>query len=485
MENKETFKKIMAAFIILCLSTTGLVLLFLNIFKIRSSGESVLAFPEAEGDGAGAIGGRGGKIIEVTNLNDTGPGSLRAACEEKGPRIVIFRVAGIITIKNPIEITSPFITIAGQTAPAGGITIKGHQISVRTHDAIIRFIRVRTGRRDDFHMQEGDCLSIGNHCQNVIIDHCSFSWSNDENMEIWSDEDAAQNVTVSWNLIAEGLSYKHESCGLLIGSDINALGMKNLCIHHNLFMHGDSRFPLAKSHDAEIINNLMYNWRWWPAGIEGGIIVDIINNKFKPGANMLKSYDYEVMVRIDWKNQAYGPPGKPSIYIEGNIGPHQSNPKGDNWGMLICWREWTPLGYQPDRIICERKHPMQNEKYPVTIHHVDILEKIILPDVGAAKRLDENGHWISDRDLVDERLVREYVNGTGFIPFDENDVGGYPKINAGKPYNDSDHDGMPDQWEKRWKFDPDDPLDSSKDKDGDGYTNIEEFLNGTNPGKGI
>ena len=441
------------------------------------------AFPGATGGGAASIGGRGGRIIEVTNLKASGPGSFNAACREKGPRIVIFRKSGIIQIKNPIIIQHPFITIAGQTAPGGGITIKGHQISVRTHDVIIRFIRVRVGRRQDFHIQEGDCLSIGSGCKRVIADHCSFSWSNDENMEIWSEHPPAQDITVSWNILSEGLTYNHESCGLLIGSGTNSVNMKNISVHHNLFMHGDSRFPLAKCHDAQIINNIMYNWRWWPTGIAGGIKVDIIGNKYKAGPDMLKGYDNEVMVRTDWKNQEYGPPGKPSIYIEGNIGPHQDDPKGDNWGMLMCWREWKPLHYRPNQKQCRRYKPMGNLSHPITINPVENIESAILPNIGSYKRLNERGKWVLNRDSVDSRLISEYKKGTGAIPKDEKEVGGYPSIEPGKPYTDTDKDGMPDVWEKQYKLNPQDHSDGSEDKDRDGYTNIEEFLNGTTPGR--
>ena len=180
------------------------------------------AFPGAEGGGAESAGGRGGRIIEVTNLNDTGTGSFRAACEASGPRIVIFRVGGIIEIKYKITLRNPFITIAGQTAPGDGILIKGNEIYIQTHDVIIQFIRIRLGRRDDFAEQEGDCIGIHSGGYNVMIDHCSLSWANDENTSIWSGEDAAHNITFSWNLIAEGLTYNHASCGLIIGSDVNA-----------------------------------------------------------------------------------------------------------------------------------------------------------------------------------------------------------------------------------------------------------------------
>ena len=440
------------------------------------------AFPGAQGGGAAAVGGRGGRVIEVTNLNAAGPGSLRAACEAKGQRIVTFRVSGIIDLAGKaITIRNPYITIAGQTAPGGGVIIRGHELGVAAHDVIVRFIRVRTGRRDEFHNQEGDCIALTSNCRDIMIDHCSASWSNDENMQIWSGKTPAHRVTFSWNLIAEGLTYNHGSCGLIVGSNEDAVGIHAISIHHNLFMHGNNRFPLVKCRDARIISNIMYNWTWWPTGIAGGIRVDIIGNRYKPGPDTKPSNLYEVQVRSDWDGPNYGPPGKPSIFINGNLGPHQDNPKGDNWPMLMLNDRWRPLGRQPDRAACERAEPMPASPYPITVHPVSDIETEILPDVGASRRLDENGNWVANRDAVDLRLVKEYTTGTGTIPKDENSVGGYPTLAPGTPYPDGDHDGMPDAYEKKHGFDPSSPTDGPADADGDGYTNIEEFLNGTNP----
>jgi hypothetical protein len=424
------------------------------------------------------VGGRGGQIIEVTNLNADGPGSFRAACEASGPRIVVFRVAGIINLEGRrITITNPYITIAGQTAPEGGIIIKGHEICIKTHDVIIRYIRVRTGRNDSFGYQEGDAISLESNCYNVIIDHCSVSWSNDENMQIWPGQEASHNITISWNLISEGLNYSHPGCGLIVGSDGDELRIHDISIHHNMFMHGTNRFPLVRCRDVRIINNLIYNWKWWPTGTQGGTKVDIIGNKYKMGPDTPSGNpSYEVWVRND-----SGPIGDPSIYIKGNLGPHQSNPDGDNWVMLMENQSWTPLGHPPNRAKCERLTPLVESTIPITIHSVTDIEDVLLTDVGASKRLDQDGYLISNHDAVDERLVQEYINGTGQLPYDEDSVSGFPTIAQGAPYTDSDHDGMPDAWETTYGFNPDDPSDGPQDADNDGYTNIEEFLNGTCP----
>jgi len=236
----------------------------------------------------------------------------------------------------------------------------------------------------------------------------------------------------------------------------------------------------VKCGDARIINNLAYNWNWWPTGISGGVKTDIIGNFYKPGPDTPENRLYEVMVRKDWESPAYGPKGNPSIYIKGNIGPHQKDPEGDNWIMMMENVRWQPIGHAPDRKISERTEPFNTDYFPITIHSVIEIEKIVFKDVGACRTLNENGEWISVRDVVDNRLIKEFRSGTGKIIVDENDVGGFPEIKKGIRYPDDDHDGMSDTWERKNTLDTDNP-DGSNDKDRDGYTNIEEFLNGTNP----
>lgn len=439
------------------------------------------AFPEAKGAGALSVGGRGGRIIDVTNLNASGPGSFRAACEAEGRRIIIFRVSGIIEIKKAIVIKHPYVTIAGQTAPAGGILLKGHNLVIGTHDVILRFIRIRTGRRYDFKNQEGDCLVLMDDCSNVIVDHCSFSWSNDENVSVWRTGLPIRNITFSWNLIAEGLSYKHASCGFLVGGSEDNAGIENILIHHNLFMNCYNRMPRVGCRDVQIINNVIYNWGWWPTGISCGVQADIINNKYVPGPNT-GNRAIEVMVRKDWQGYEYGPLGNPSIYIKGNIGPGNQDPLADNWNMLMENTLWHPLGHPPDAAISRRNKPLETI-YPVKIESLSDMESRILAEVGASKRLDENGNWINNRDSVDIRLVKEYGQKKGTIPVDENSVGGFPIIpySSFSPLSDQDHDGMSTEWELKYHLDPNDSNDMNLDLDGEGYTNIEEFLNGSDP----
>jgi pectate lyase len=458
-------------------------LIALSGFVHGAPGRGIPAFPGAEGGGANSVGGRGGAILQVTNLDDAGPGSFRAACETAGARVVVFRTGGIITLTRPIILTNPYITIAGQTAPGGGIllrTAKGEcdAIVVQTHDVIIRFLRVRN-THDGFGAKGAS---------NLVIDHCSVSWGRDENM---SANAPTHNVTYSWILNAECLM--PHSCGILIGGagwdPVLSPRMVNIDVHHNLFMHNMNRNPKIKCMNSQSINNLVYDWSWWAAAFAGGMEIDWVANVYKRGPNFIGvdvehccgflASPSEILWRSDYTT---GPPGRdPSIYIRGNVGPTNSNPAADNWAMM---EEVNPGWVRNERAPARRfeRHTLQARAYPITIHPVTELETVMLADVGASRRLDQEGNWVSNRDAVDERLVREYRTGTGKLVYDVNDVGGFPAIAAGTPYADADRDGMPDVWEKARGLNPD-INDSAGDRDGDGFTNIEEFINAPMPGE--
>ncbi|MES2695659.1 MAG: hypothetical protein V4773_19450 [Verrucomicrobiota bacterium] len=455
------------------------LVLWLGALLSAEAAGAIPAFPGAEGGGAQSVGGRGGRVIEVTTLEDSGPGSLRAACEAEGPRTVVFRTGGIITVTRPLAITKPFITIAGQTAPGGGIlirtaTAKHDAIDVRTHDVILRFLRIR-----DAH----DCIDVIDASANVMIDHCSVSWGRDENMYIGQP---SRNVTCSWVLNSECLT--PHSCGILIhGSGWNpelSPQMHNVDVHHNLFMHNMNRNPKIKAMNSQSINNIAYDWSWWGAAYAGGVEIDLIGNLFKRGPSFLgvdieKCCGFFVSpAEILWRSDyTTGPPDRdPSVYIRGNAGPSNPDPKTDNWSMMEEVNPgWTRLNREPARKF-ERNAP-QHRAYPITIHTVAELEAVLLADVGASRRLDENGRWVPARDSVDERLVREYRAGGGKLIGSIDEVGGMPAIAAGTPYADTDHDGMPDAWEKARGLNPNNAADGAADRDGDGYTNLEEFLN--------
>lgn len=466
-----------------------LIILMVANFHVEAQ---VAAFYGAEGGGAESLGGRGGKIIEVTNLNDAGPGSLREACQSSGARIVVFKVAGIIDLKDLIYIGNPYITIAGQTAPGGGITLRGTQIPdkrgyifyIESNNIVIRYLRIRLGYNSNFGDLTGKNIVLSDNSYNVIIDHCSMSWAQDKNFSLWGYDASKpiKNVTIQNTIIAEPIEDQYRNAtGLLIGGggDDIAKGQTNLDVHHNFFCSNRHRNPLFKGGTGRIINNIVYNYRNYGMGWEGGAQIDFIGNSFKDGPN--PSDNKEIAYRDDPDRAVIG---NPSIYIMGNKGPFNPNPLNDNWVMIEKRTTWQTPGVSLNTAL-RRQNQLPALKYPIMVHTVAQTESDLIAHVGASKRLDENGNFINNRDAVDTRQINTYINNTGkfltSLKGGEVEVGGYPTIASGTAYTDTDKDGMPDNWEKKYGFNPSNLSDGNEDFDKDGYTNIEEFLNGTNP----
>ena len=248
--------------------------------------EPLLAFPTAEGYGKYTVGGRGGKVYEVTNLNDSGEGSLREAINASGPRTVVFRVSGTIDLKSALKIKNPYITIAGQTAPGQGICIKRYPLNIDADEVIIRHIRVRLG---DETGDEADAIGCRYH-KNFILDHVSASWSIDETMSIYHCE----NVTIQWCMITESLYNSNHSKGAHGFGGI--WGSNHSTYHHNLIAHHSSRNPRWASGAGynDYRNNVIYNWGYnscyggekVQVGSENTynfFEVNMVSNYYKPG----------------------------------------------------------------------------------------------------------------------------------------------------------------------------------------------------------
>lgn len=413
--------------------------------------DTLPAFPGAEGFGAHTVGGRGGRVIEVTNLNDDGPGSLRAAIATEGPRIVVFRVGGTIELRSRIDIEHPYITIAGQTASGGGILLKNHPSMVHsplriiTHDVVIRYLRSRPGPSDT-PSDVLDALTIADG-YNIIIDHSSFSWGSDEVFNIWYD---VHDVTVQWSIIAEGLhdsthpEGKH-SMGMLIGSE----GAGEISIHHNLFVHNRRRNPKVNMTGmADVVNNVVYNARYamMIQDTYASPAVNYVGNMVIHGINSV--YDYDLRYWNDGNHP-------PRIYVQGNLGTKRPTEDLEDY--------WV-VRKNDRRYLVDTRHPAP----PVTTLPACAAYRVVLANAGATMPM---------RDAVDERLVNDVRNRTGQILNHPSEVGGWPVIAPGEAPADRDQDGMPDDWEVERGLDPDDASDSSGDRDRDGYTNIEEYLN--------
>ena len=423
------------------------------------AGEALLrAFPTAEGFGACTPGGRGGAIICVTTLEDYLPGeekpvegSLRAAVDTEGSRIVLFRVGGTIALKKDLWIRNPYITIAGQTAPGGGICVRDYQVVLATHDIIIRHMRFRAG---DVTRKEQMSIGIfGGH--DSILDHCSMTWAIDE---VMSSFGTVHNLTVQWCIVSEGLSHSYHPKGEHSkGSILNGDG--GVSIHHCAYAHNSARNPRVDTVVLDWRNNVLYNWGY-RAGYtrEGPAYVNYVGNYLKPGPSTRRSA----------RTNVFGPGDDMArIHCSDNVLVGFPEETRDNT-LLIR----VPKGHDSDTF---RTHVTVSEPFPCPLVETTASETAL------GRVLAECGATLPKRDSTDARLMEEIRTGTGRIIDSQAEVGGWPALERAPTKPDTDEDGMPDSWEDRYRFDPADPSDGRGDADDDGYTNIEEFLNATDP----
>jgi pectate lyase len=424
---------------------------------------SLVAFPGAEGFGAKAVGGRGGKVIEVTNLNDSGPGSLRAALTASGPRVVVFRVGGTIETKTMIEVSNPYVTIAGQTAPGGGIALKASSsyeqgsLKIMTHDVIIRGLRLRPGASTATSVsRRGLLITAGSH--DVIVDHSSISWATDSNMLIIK---GAHDISVQWSITSEALSNSthaegEHSKGLDISGKYSSTDKtRDVSIHHNLFAHNYRRNPLNASFGlVDLVNNVIYNYGKRAVSVsdrQAAPSLNFISNYVKPGPDSIAG-TYEL--NSDEIGTGFGS----RLYVAGNIGPNRA------------------LETQPEFDVVrpsDRLYLVQTRFPAPVVSTTSALQAY-------QQVLAEAGATVPQRDAVDNRVVAEVRGGVGHIVDDPREVGGWPQLPGGTPPADNDRDGMPNAWEEAHGFDPA-VDDGALDKDGDGYANVEEYVNGLFP----
>lgn len=517
---------------------------------------SIPAFPGAEGGGKYSFGGRGvnylgvpveSKVFVVTSLADSGPGTLREACEAGGPRVVVFNVAGEIKLKRPINIIAPYITIAGQTAPGDGIVLTGETMEVDTHDVIIRFMRFRRGATDVAHR---DDACGGNGIGNIIYDHCSASWGLDEVMSMYrhvyarlggkQDKLPTVNITIQDCIFAHGMDLYNHAFGASIGG-------YNSLFTRNLFANNISRNPsIAMNGDFNFVNNVIFNW--WNRSIDGGDNLseyNIINNYFKPGPitgfsvapkgkekgwtdkalalylKQLKKGDlmpyylseycgkgkapqicYRVLKpehgRSKDKQELWG-----KAYVGGNYVEGFADVTADNWNggvqpalaedndNTLTAEEKANKYKNTVRQLLKQDKPFSIPEFNGPIMTTQQTYDYVLANVGAT---------LPKRDAVDNIIIEEVTTGKPYtvkdaqpcespyshrrLPADSyklgiitvpQQMGGLPEYN-GTPRTDSDHDGMPDEWEKAHGLNPYDASDATKLTES-GYMNVELYIN--------
>jgi len=412
------------------------IIFFLIIFCVSLSlNAQQVAFPGAEGFGAYTTGGRSGTVYEVTNLNDSGPGSLRDAVSGSN-RTIVFRVSGYINLQSTLKINGNSITIAGQTAPGDGICVRDYPTDVNGDNIIIRYIRFRLGDKYDL---SSDAINI-NDQKNVIIDHCSIGWGVDECASWYGNE----NVTIQWCIIGEGLAYKGHSMGGLWGGQST--------YHHNLIHTCGSRHPkFAYTYDEDITdhrNNVIYNWDYESAYTSPTGRVNIVGNYYKYGP----STNSNVKRRI-----VYSEYDTKRLYVADNYVFGYPDITADNWNGGV---DGVPIRHDEPFPAPAIAYQTAEEAYESVLEHT-----------GASIQ----------RDSLDLRVINNVTNGTGNIINRQSDVGGFPVLQSLTPPIDTDHDGMPDDWEVANQLEPDNPDDRNDDHDNDGFTNLEEYLNSLIP----
>ncbi len=430
-----------------------------------------LAFPTAEGYGRFALGGRGGRVIEVTNLNDSGPGSLREAVEADGPRTVVFEVGGMITLQSRLILKKPFLTIAGQTAPGKGICIRKYNVGMLgATNVVVRYLRVRPGNISGMTL-DGMGMASSDNC---IIDHCSISWTLDESFSSRS----GHNITLQRTLISEALNdagHKKYPPGTQhgyaasIGGDIGSF-------HHNLLAHcagrnwslagGLEKKTSAYAGRMDIRNNVVYNWK--NRATDGGAHeVNFVGNYYQPGP--ATKYFYAL-------NAQYGGfPGTQQYYFYGNVMPGHFGLTNPAAGYTATTERGgkLPTTYSP-----WVDHPFFEPH--VKTETAEQAYQDVLANVGCNfPILDEHDKRVIAEVRAGTAKFKGSKTGLPGLPDSQDDVGGwedYPEVHRPASW-DSDHDGMPDAWEKSHGLNPNDAADGNMDLNGDGYTNLEKYLN--------
>ncbi len=461
--------------------------------------EKTPAFPGAEGFGRYVTGGRGGSVYHVTNLNDSGTGSLRWALDQNGAKTIVFDVSGTIHLKSALNINKGNVTIAGQTAPGDGICVADYPVQIKTNNVIVRYMRFRLGNKNVTVNGADGWDGFGGFDQSdIIVDHCSVSWSIDECLSIYGNK----NTTVQWCLVAQSLQDAGHSKGSHgYGGNWGGSGAS---FHHNLMAHHESRVPrLGPRYTTQLDermdmrNNVLYNY--CGNGCYGGeaMNVNIVNNYYKPGPGTLQisSTKQKRIAAVGIRTSSYvasyadyAPTlhiwGK--YYVDGNVNSRHSDVTKDNWtwGMYNQINADNNDGLYDQAVKDSIRLHAPIDYILTTTHTAELAYEKVLAYAGASLH----------RDSFDELMVDDTRNGTatytgagnhkGIIDSQEDNKpegaddswSAWPELNVIAAPTDTDGDGMPDEWELQNGLNPNDITDS-KTVGADGYTNLENYLN--------
>lgn len=443
----------------------------------------VVAFPGAEGFGAVTVGGRGGRVYLVTSLADSGAGTLRECVNASGPRICVFRTGGTIELASTLVIANPYITIAGQTAPGGGITLKLKDpsrsidmLKITTYEVIIRYIRSRPGSRGAdaraLTINAGGSVPQDRVAHNIVIDHMSMSWAGDEILIAW---DRTHDITFSYNILAESLTPG------LKGPNLGKYGGGNYSVHHNLIAHHVYRLPNISTSGGptDLVNNVIYNYKTFGARVLLGAMVNMVGNYIEAGPDT-QAGSYYV------RNDLDVPDPDSSVPL----------PNPDTRGFFVAYNLLQP-NYNGQLRIRDILPPntkasdIHEHRYlapQVTTMTAQEAYTDVLANAGAVRGLACDGAWIARPDAVDVRIVESVRRKTsshnlaaprlGYIA-DPSEVGGWPVLAAGAPCADSDQDGMPDAFEARMGYAAN--VNDSAVIEPNGYTRMDMYLAGVTP----
>ena len=461
--------------------------------------EKTPAFPGAEGFGRYVTGGRGGKVYHVTNLNDAGEGSLRWALDQNGAKTIVFDVSGTIHLKSTLSISKGNVTIAGQTAPGDGICVADYPVQIKTNNMIVRYMRFRLGNKNVKVNGADGWDGFGGFDQSdIIVDHCSVSWSIDECLSIYGNK----NTTVQWCLVAQSLQDAGHSKGSHgYGGNWGGSGAS---FHHNLMAHHESRVPrLGPRYTTQLDermdmrNNVFYNY--CGNGCYGGeaMNVNIVNNYYKPGPGtaQISTTKQERIAGLGIRTESYitsYPDYAPTLhvwgkyFVEGNVNPKYNAVTNDNWQYGIY-----------NQINASNNDGLYNEEVKDSIRLSQPIDFVVTTTHSAEQAYEKVLAYAGaslHRDTFDDLMVTDTREGLatytgagnhkGIVDSQEDnrpadagdDWSAWPTLASAPAPADTDHDGMPDDWETTNGLNPNDASDGAATAS-DGYTNLEHYLN--------